>query len=145
MAPAAVRSRRVFFLRHAPVAVLCLLAVGAGFGATTLAQQRPVFRSGVDLVHLDVSVLDKDRRPVRGLTRADFTIFENKQPQEVALFEPVEVPGPEAPSAAWMRDVTPDTTTNEAPVTRLWLVVVDDGVIPTEPYAIKTTRKLLID
>lgn len=35
------------------------------------------FRAAVDLVQLDVSVLDRDRRPVRGLTAADFTILEN--------------------------------------------------------------------
>jgi hypothetical protein len=36
-------------------------------------------RSGVNLVTVDVSVLDRDRGPVRGLTAADFTILENGQ------------------------------------------------------------------
>ena len=34
-------------------------------------QTQPSFRSRLDLVHLDVSVLDRERRPVRGLTAAD--------------------------------------------------------------------------
>ena len=42
--------------------------------------QPPTFRTGVDAVQLDVSVLDKDRRPVRGLTAADFTVLEDGKP-----------------------------------------------------------------
>ena len=34
------------------------------------------FRTGIDVTTLDVSVLDKDRRPVRGLTAANFTVLE---------------------------------------------------------------------
>ncbi len=36
---------------------------------------------GVDAVQLDVSVLDKERRPVRGLTAADFTVLEDGKPR----------------------------------------------------------------
>ena len=69
--------------RPAVVTAGCLTAV---FTLSLTAQQPqpgqkpPVFRSTVDLVHLDVSVLDKDRRPVRGLTAADFTISEDDKP-----------------------------------------------------------------
>ena len=38
------------------------------------AQTPPVFRGGIDLVQVDVSVLDRDHRPVRDLTAADFTL-----------------------------------------------------------------------
>src|SRR6476620_3713701 len=65
--------------------------------------QAPVFKSKIDLVHLDVSVLDKNRRPVRGLGKADFTVFEDGKPQEIAIFEPIDVPDPEPPPVAWMR------------------------------------------
>ena len=40
-----------------------------------------LFRSGVDIVRLDVSVLDKNRRPVRDLTRDDITILVDGAPQ----------------------------------------------------------------
>ena len=47
-----------------------------------LATQQPsgpqaTFRTGVDVVQLDVSVLDKDRKPIRALTASDFTILED--------------------------------------------------------------------
>ena len=47
----------------------------------TAPSQTPTFRTGVDAVQLDVSVLDKDRRPVRGLTAADFTVLDNGKPR----------------------------------------------------------------
>ena len=45
------------------------------------AQQAPsppqsTLRTGVDVIQLDVSALDKDRRPIRGLTAGDFTVLE---------------------------------------------------------------------
>jgi hypothetical protein len=66
-----------------------------GLGVAALAQQRPAdqrprtastFRDRVDLVQLDVSVLDRDRRPVRGLTSKDFTVFEDGKPQVICIF-----------------------------------------------------------
>ena len=79
------------------------VVVAVAFSAATLAQQQtkpvqqtipapqttPIFRSGVDLVHLDVSVLDRQRRPVRGLGPADFTILEDGISQKIAAFSAV--------------------------------------------------------
>ncbi len=107
--------------------------------------QAPTFRSRVDLVQVDVSVLDKDRQPVRGLTSADFTVLEDGKPQQITIFEPVDVPDPEPPPVEWMRDVTPDVTTNETRVSRLFVIVVDDVLIPTDPWIIKSSRKIVED
>jgi VWFA-related protein len=121
--------------------------VAAGLGAVLVAQapprQVPTFRSRVDLVHLDVSVIDKDRRPVRGLTQADFAVFEDGQPQKVDAFEAIDIADPEPPPAAWMRDVTPDVTTNEVRPTRLWVLAVDDALIPTDPFSIKSAKDIV--
>ena len=123
------------------VAVLvCVASAGP-----SSSQQAPVFRSRSDIVHLDVSVLDKNRRPVRGLTQDDFTVLEDGKPQQISIFEAIDVPDPEPPPAAWMRDVTPDVTTNETRVTRLWVVVVDDALIPLDPPIVQYSRKILRD
>ena len=56
------------------------------FSTCLLAQdqsERPVFKGGVDLVQLDVSVLDGNRMPMRGLTAADFTVLEDGKPRPV--------------------------------------------------------------
>jgi VWFA-related protein len=75
----------------------------------------PTFRTGIDVVHVDVSVLDKNRRPVRGLTAADFTVLEDGRPRPIVAFAPVDVPGrvpvPEG-TAPWVRDVPSDQSTN---------------------------------
>jgi VWFA-related protein len=54
----------------------------------------PVFRAGVDVVHVEVSVLDANRKPVRGLTAADFTVIEAGKPRPIVAFDAVELPSP---------------------------------------------------
>jgi VWFA-related protein len=52
-------------------------------------QQQPIFRSTVELVHVDVVVVDKDGNAVRGLTEKDFVLKDRKKPQVIATFEEV--------------------------------------------------------
>ena len=105
-------------------------------------QQTPTFKSGIEIFHLDVSVLDRNRQPVRGLTAADFTIIEDGKPQKVVAFSAVEVPDAVAPPAAWMRDVTPDVTSNQFREHRLVLIVMDDATIPFDPRAMRRAREV---
>lgn len=55
------------------------------------AQPAPV-RLGADLVSLSVSVIDGFGRPVAGLTRDDFAVYENGVPQDIAFFAPDDSP-----------------------------------------------------
>jgi VWFA-related protein len=99
--------------------------------ATTRAQSQSAFRTGVDLVQLDVVVLDRNRRPVTGLTAADFTITEEGQPREIQAFAAIALPGPAAPTgaAAWTREVAPDITTNTiADEGRLAVIMLDHAI-----------------
>ena len=56
--------------------------------ATSSAQdnQAPVIRTTTRLVQLDAVVLDKQNRPVTGLTKDDFLVFDNGTEQKVAHF-----------------------------------------------------------
>jgi VWFA-related protein len=82
----------------------------------------------VDVVQVDVSVLDKERKPVRGLTAADFTILEDGKPRSIVAFSPVDLAGRAAvpPAAAWVREVPRDVTANDLkPEGRLVVIMFD--------------------
>jgi Ca-activated chloride channel family protein len=80
-------------------ALTVLAVIGLGLVAAVgdkqhlLAQsQRPVFRAGVDLVSLSVTVTDPGRQYVAGLSRDDFTVIENGVPQTLTFFARTGVP-----------------------------------------------------
>jgi len=82
-----------------------------------MAQQQmeqPRFRTAVNVVHVDVSVLDRDRIPVRGLVTGDFTLIEDGSPQQITSFTEVDLPAPQVPTTAWMRDIAPDVRGNNS-------------------------------
>jgi VWFA-related protein len=63
--------------------------------AAQAPQQPPtVFRSGTELVLVNVVVRDKNGAVVRGLTRDDFSISEDDKPQTVTSFDFEELDGP---------------------------------------------------
>ena len=78
--------------RPALVLVVAIAAVAVHLHAQAPAP-RPVFRGRYDLVQVDVSVLDKKRHPVRGLTAEDFSIFDDGQPRQIQAFTEVYLPG----------------------------------------------------
>ena len=80
---------------------LWCLAAACWLFATTASAQQPTFPTRVDAVGVDVVVVDKQGRPVEGLTRADFTIREDGTPQSLVTFEAVTESGP--PTAAQRR------------------------------------------
>lgn len=65
--------------------VLLALSAGspAGQAQTTPQQPAAVFRAGADVVAVNASV-QRDRRPVPGLTAADFELLDNGVPQEIS-------------------------------------------------------------
>jgi len=68
-------------------------------------QQRPVFRTGTDLVPITVTVTDQQGRAVTDLKQADFKVFEDGRPRDVVTFVPQQLsPGPVTePSMAIVR------------------------------------------
>ncbi|HEX5070697.1 MAG TPA: VWA domain-containing protein [Vicinamibacterales bacterium] len=94
-------------------------------------QKAPVFKGSVDLRQLDVTVLDKQRRPVRGLTASDFSLTEDGVPQKIEAFSFVDVPDavPSASEPVWSRRVASDVETNDTATARAFVLVIDDGGI----------------
>lgn len=114
---------------------VALLWVAGLVAQTPSSGQR--FRSGVEVVTLDVSVLDSQRRPVRGLTAADFVVLEDGVEQQIDSFTEVALPAPAPPPAGWWNDVADDVKTSTAADTgRLLLMVIDEAHIPLNKTAI---------
>jgi Ca-activated chloride channel family protein len=61
-----------------------VIAASAGVWAQ---QQAPMFRSGTEVVDLYVTVTDENGRLVPNLVQNDFAVFDDRQPQELILFE----------------------------------------------------------
>ena len=109
--------------------------------------QPPTFRTGVDLVQVDVVVVDKDGRHVRGLAAPDFALHDRGRPQAIATFEEIahEHGAPALPMPATVkRDVSSNQT---AQADRLVVMVVDDLHIYKErtDRAKEIAKKVLTD
>jgi Ca-activated chloride channel homolog len=77
-------------VRAVTLAVCGLLAAGAIVHGAD--DPTPVFRSGVDLVALNVIVTDGQQKLVTGLEMEDFAVFEDGVQQDVSFFATSEVP-----------------------------------------------------
>jgi len=105
---------------------LALLA-GLALAWPASAQQKqrvPVFTSEVELITVDAAVLDRDGRPVAGLTRDDFTITEDGRPVPITKFEAF-VLEPLAEPPAEPSPVATNTGGTGAP-RRAFAILVDD-------------------
>ena len=129
--------------RYALVAAgLSFLAVSKTAQTPAQAPQAPpVFRGGTEIVALDVTVLDNNRLPVRGLAQSDFTITEDGQPQRIVAFDAVDLPDRIDPPAKWMVNVTPDIATNSMNDSRLFVMVMDDSMMG-EARALQDAKKI---
>jgi VWFA-related protein len=113
--------------RLALVVILCGLATSI----VTTQQKPPVFRSRVDLRQLDVTVLDKDRRPVKDLTERDFSISEDGVAQKIEAFSFVDLGDlgetALAPEPVWALDAASDVASNDLDSARVFAIVINDA------------------
>jgi VWFA-related protein len=110
--------------------------------------QAPTFRSGADLVQIDVSVLDRDRVPVRGLTAADFVVREEGKPRPVVAVSEVVLPtlardaSGSTVRSGWTTAISPDIGTNQQDEARLFVIVLDDALLPHDPRIAESAKEV---
>jgi VWFA-related protein len=101
--------------------VLLTLAFSSLFAGTAFAQTLPppeseapatTLKATTRNVLLDVVVTDKQDKPVSGLRKEDFQVFEDGKPQTVTFFEPAFAGTPGAASTAPAPPLPPNTFTN---------------------------------
>ena len=87
---------------------------------TIAAGRQPQFKSGVEVVYLDVTVQAPDGSIVRGLAKDDFLIYDEEVPQDVAVFsaEPAPISGRvDAPFTAGQAVMIRTDGSGDAPAT----------------------------
>jgi VWFA-related protein len=114
----------------------------AFFTASLLLQQaqQPTFRARTDLVQWDVSVFDRDGRPVTGLPASAFTVIEDDAVRPIIGFSEIHIPAAPEVSAAWLRDAPTDVETNDVADRRLFVLVMDDASWP--PITVPRGREI---
>lgn len=93
----------------AAASCLLLLAAPAAFQQ----QQPPTFRTGAEIVRVDVTVLDRNGKPVLDLTADDFAVFEDGVPQKIQTFQLVEFNGEHGPDEDLMLTIGSRDNRNE--------------------------------
>jgi Ca-activated chloride channel family protein len=75
---------------------LCLTLVAtlpiSTFAQQPTSDQAPVFRTGTNIVALNVTVVDSKKQYVSGLTQEDFAVYEDGVQQQLRFFESRQVP-----------------------------------------------------
>lgn len=92
-------------------------------------QPPPIFRAAVNFVRVDVIVSDKQGAPVTDLTKDDFAIVEDGQPQAIELFKLINTdgrPGPGAEPARPIRSRFDEESEAARDDVRLFVIFLDD-------------------
>ena len=97
------------------------------------AQEQPqaAFKSGVDLVRLDVRVTDANGRPIRDLQQSEITVEEDGADRPIVLFQHLAAPD-ESFAQATSHTIGGQVSTNQgAPRGHLYVMVFDQPHIVT--------------
>jgi len=126
----------------AVTAAVCML------GAGLLTAQQPTFRSGVTLVTTDVIARGERGQFVADLTRENFTVLEDGQPQRIESFAMVQggrtynLLTPSTPAAAIEGLMLPQSRSRGTDVNgRVFVILIDD--LHFEPELTPHVRRLM--
>lgn len=124
---------------------LAAVATAIGLAVQQPPISPPAFRSGIDLVQVDVSVLDRARQPVRGLGAADFTVLEDGKPRPIVSFDAIDLAAPPRLAAA-TSELGADVATNAiGPTGRLVVILIDWTIRPQDMPRARGIAKAAIE
>jgi Ca-activated chloride channel family protein len=79
-------------LRVRPVVLIAMLISALSAATQSVERRQPPVKVDVDLVIVNAAVTDHDGRPVTGLDRTHFRIWEDKVQQDIRYFSSEEIP-----------------------------------------------------
>ncbi|HWP43597.1 MAG TPA: VWA domain-containing protein [Blastocatellia bacterium] len=131
--------------RNRPLSLISIsLLLSGALCLPALSQQKKesdVIRIETQLVQVDVLVNDKDNRPVKGLTREDFELYDNGKPQTITHFSFEEVKPIRVDEAAGSGSLSRVVMPGE--LNRVLAFVVD--TLHVTPENMDRARKMLED
>ena len=107
------------------VALLAVVATLAAQSQSDAPQQGPTFRTGVDVVAVDVSVVDGNGKPVEDLLAPDFVVKIDGEPRRVVSADLVRIDVEAAKREAADPFETMFTTNLKPPNGRMFVIAVD--------------------
>jgi VWFA-related protein len=128
-------------------------ALGAGQAQDPPADQTassgpvPTFKAQVEYVEVDALVTDAQGRPVRGLSKDDFQVFEDGKRQTISSFVFVDIPVERADRPLFQPNaIEPDVSSNERPFDgRVYVMVLDDWhTAPLRTVLVKNAARQFI-
>lgn len=128
-----MKKNRIAFLIVVSLVVSCIASLSAG----AWQKKDDVLKLGIELVQVDVLVLDKDNRPVSGLKREDFELYDNDKLQTISHFS-YEISKPRGGEvSALPKSIAPGE------LNRVIAFVVD--TLHMNPDSVYRTRRMLQD
>ena len=125
------------------VVVGCAVVAGAVLALAMSAGAQFTFHRTVRRVVVDVVVTDKNGNPVHGLTRRDFTVYEDNRPQEMRSFEAFDLKADATIAPPPQPKLPPDTYMNvphEPERGPLYIIVMDATNTGTSPIRSSRAR-----
>jgi len=127
--------------------LLAGVTVGAGQATQSAQPQRPMFRTQVEYVEVDVLVSDAEGHFVPDLKKEDFVIREDGKAQTIRAFSMVNVPIQREDIPIFVdRPILPDVASNEHAFDgRIYVLILDDlHVDPTRSQKAKNAARKFI-
>ncbi|MEO7190854.1 MAG: VWA domain-containing protein [Vicinamibacterales bacterium] len=131
-----------FHRRGLVLRVAALGFIGVSGTALITHAQRPdsatpqAYRTSVDLLTLNVTVLDQQRRPVRGLTATDFTVLEDGESRPIVALHMADfATGHPVAQPVWQHEVAEDVASNAPLAGRMVVIFFDRSIEPGHPTA----------
>jgi hypothetical protein len=110
-------------------AAAALLGGGPLLSGQVRPEQAPTFRSGIEVVTIDVGVVDRQGQPMRGLGPDDFTVTVGRQVRRVVSAEFVDASPAAKPDLLARADTARVSTNEGGGVGRLFVFIVDQSTL----------------